>query len=64
VARERAEADRRAQYIRLTAEGTALAEQSRTASLSAERDALPGLSGAEQAILVELLHKVAAHRNG
>ena len=64
VARERAEADRRAQYIRLTAEGAALAEQSRTASLSAERDALPGLSGAEQAILVELLHKLAAHRNG
>lgn len=62
IVRERAEEDRRAQYIQLTAEGQVLAQQSRAASLRAEADALPTLSTAEQAILIELLHKVASHR--
>jgi DNA-binding MarR family transcriptional regulator len=63
VARERAEADRRAQHIRLTPAGQALADQSRATSLHAEVDALPSLTAAERAILIELLHKVAAHRS-
>jgi DNA-binding MarR family transcriptional regulator len=62
IDRERAETDRRAQHIRLTPAGQQLAEESRAVSLRAEADALPGLSAAEQAILIELLHKVAAHR--
>ncbi|MEY2892319.1 MAG: hypothetical protein RJA98_2227 [Pseudomonadota bacterium] len=64
IDRERAETDRRAQYIRLTPAGQQVADDSRAVSLRAEADALPALSAAEQAILIELLHKVAAHRAG
>jgi len=62
IARERSVSDARMQHVRLTPRGTALVERSVQALLEGERVALEGLSGAEHAMLVELLHKVALSR--
>ena len=62
VARERSANDARMQHVRLTPRGTALVERSVQALLEGERMALDGLSAAERAMLVELLHKVALSR--
>ncbi len=62
VARERSVSDARMQHVRLTPRGTALVERSVQALLEGERVALDGLSAAERAMLVELLHKVALSR--
>jgi DNA-binding MarR family transcriptional regulator len=50
------------QHVRLTPRGRALVERSVLALLEGERDVLGVLSGAERAMLVELLHKVALAR--
>ena len=62
VQRERSATDRRAQHIRTTPQGAALAREAVQRIVAAERDALLGLSAAERAMLVELLHKVACAR--
>ena len=62
LTRERSEADRRAQHIRLTRKGAALAHKAMRVSLTMELDVLRHLSDAERAILIELLQKVARHR--
>jgi len=62
VARERSANDARMQHVRLTPRGTALVERSVQALLEGEQVALDGLSAAERAMLVELLHKVALSR--
>ena len=62
VARERSVNDARMQHVRLTPRGTTLVERSVQALLEGERMALDGLSAAERAMLVELLHKVALSR--
>ena len=62
VQRERSTTDRRAQHIRTTPQGAALARDAVQRIVSAERSALAGLSAAERAMLVELLHKVARAR--
>jgi DNA-binding MarR family transcriptional regulator len=55
--------DRRHQLLQVTDAGRALAQEASTAIIAAERAALP-LSAAERAMLIELLHKVAAARAG
>ena len=50
------------QHVRLSARGTAVVERSVQALLEGAREALDGLSAAERAMLVELLHKVALSR--
>ncbi len=62
VQRERSTTDRRAQHIRTTPQGAALAREAVQRIVAAERVALAGLSTAERAMLVELLHKVACAR--
>lgn len=62
VARTRSDSDARVQHIRITRAGSTLAERSAQALLEAEAQALAGLSAAERAMLVELLHKVALSR--
>lgn len=62
VARERNAGDRRSQFVRLTEEGEALARRAHEVSLSMEQELLRHLSAAEQAMLFELLAKVARHR--
>lgn len=62
VERERSHADRRAQHIRTTVAGAALALQTAGLIVAAERDTLAGLSHAERLILIELLHKAARSR--
>ncbi|MGY4827303.1 MarR family winged helix-turn-helix transcriptional regulator [Sphaerotilaceae bacterium SBD11-9] len=62
VKRERSRTDARAQHIRATAAGAALARKSLAGVLEGEREALGELSAAERAMLVELLHKVARSR--
>jgi DNA-binding MarR family transcriptional regulator len=61
VARERSPHDRRAQHIRLTRAGRALAKKAHEISLEMEQEVLQHLSLAERAMLLELLHRVA-HR--
>lgn len=56
--------DRRAQYLRTTAQGAALASNATESVLAGERSALAGLSKGERMILVELLHKLAGRRGG
>ena len=55
--------DRRAQHLRITAKGSALARDSLGRLLAGERAALAALSAGELAILVELLHKVGRCRS-
>jgi DNA-binding MarR family transcriptional regulator len=62
VQRERSTTDRRAQHIRTTPRGAALAREAVQRIVAGERAALAGLSAAESAMLVELLHKVARAR--
>jgi DNA-binding MarR family transcriptional regulator len=62
VQRERSTTDRRAQHIRTTARGAALARDAVQRIVAGESAALAGLSAAERAMLVELLHKVARAR--
>lgn len=59
VRRERSERDRRAQLIRLTPEGQALIRRARKLSQTMEVEPLKVLSAAEQALLIELLQRVA-----
>ena len=62
VQRERSTTDRRAQHIRTTSPGATLAREAVQRIIAAENVALAGLSAAERAMLVELLHKVACAR--
>jgi DNA-binding MarR family transcriptional regulator len=62
VTRVRSETDRRSQHIHLTRKGQVLARKARDVSLTMEQDLLRHLSAAEQAMLIELLHKVSRHR--
>jgi DNA-binding MarR family transcriptional regulator len=62
VLRERSERDRRAQLVRLTPAGQALAARARQIGQNMENDALGVLSAAERAMLLELLHRVALGR--
>jgi DNA-binding MarR family transcriptional regulator len=62
VTRTRSERDARMQHIRATATGTALALKAAARLVDGERAALSALSAAEQAMLVELLHKIALGR--
>ena len=59
VRRERSERDRRAQLIRLTPEGEALIRKALKISRQMEAEPLKVLSPAEQALLIELLHRIA-----
>ncbi|MFI4928746.1 MAG: MarR family winged helix-turn-helix transcriptional regulator [Burkholderiales bacterium] len=61
--RERNPADRRSQMIVLSAEGLALARRAQAAAKTMENGLLRRLSRAERAMLIELLTKVAAHRD-
>lgn len=62
IARERSTTDRRAQHIRTTPAGAALARQAVERVLEGEQATLAALSPAERAMLIELLHKVARCR--
>ena len=64
VRRERSERDRRAQIVKLTAEGQALVTRARRIAATMEQDALKVLSPAEQAMLRELLMRVARRPGG
>lgn len=54
--------DRRAQHLRATAQGAALARKATEAVLHGEQSALASLSKGERMMLVELLHKLAVCR--
>ena len=62
VRRERSERDRRAQLIRLTPAGKALVTRARKIGQTMEQEALKVLSPAEQALLIELLQRLAQKR--
>lgn len=62
VARQRSDTDARVQHIRITAAGAAQVDRSVRQLLEGEALALGGLTLAERAMLVELLHKVALSR--
>lgn len=62
VSRERSTTDKRSQHFGVTAEGSVLVKRAVKSLLEAEARALGHLSAAEQAMLLELLHKVALHR--
>lgn len=61
VAREASEQDRRAHVLHVTPKGAELVRKATQRIVAAESATLP-LSAAEQAILAELLHKVALAR--
>jgi DNA-binding MarR family transcriptional regulator len=61
IARQASEEDRRAQVLHVTAKGADLVRRATQRIVDAESSALP-LSAGEQAILAELLHKVALAR--
>ncbi|MEZ0306327.1 MAG: MarR family winged helix-turn-helix transcriptional regulator [Ramlibacter sp.] len=61
IKREQSESDRRTQVLHTTAKGTELVRKSTQLILDAEREVV-GLTPGEQAMLVELLHKVALAR--
>jgi DNA-binding MarR family transcriptional regulator len=61
IARQASEEDRRAQVLHVTAKGADLVRKATQRILDAEGSSLP-LSAGEQAILTELLHKVALAR--
>ena len=60
--RERNPADRRSQLIELTPDGQALARRAQAASKTMEASLQRRLSRAERAMLIELLAKLAGHR--
>lgn len=62
IERERSAADGRLQHIRIKVDGGALVSRATNALLEAEQLMLAGLSAAERAMLVELLHKAAQAR--
>lgn len=62
IARVRNENDRRSHNVRLTRRGAALQREVREISLTMERDLVRHLTGAERALLIELLQKVARGR--
>jgi DNA-binding MarR family transcriptional regulator len=62
IARVRSESDRRTQPVMLTPDGATLARQAAQDIIAAEAAAVDNLSAAERALLLELLHKVAARR--
>ncbi len=62
VARVRSESDRRSQHVRATPAGARLARDAARQVIAAEAAALDALNAAERALLLELLHKVAARR--
>jgi len=62
VERVRGTKDRRAQHIHLTKEGAQLVQRAEKIAATMEEPALAMLSPAERALLLELLHKVAAGR--
>ena len=63
VTRERSATDGRAQHLRTTEAGAVLAQAACQAVITSERAVLAtALSAAEQAMLVELLHKLACCR--
>lgn len=62
VRRERSERDRRAQLVQLTPEGRLLITRAREIAQTMEHEALRVLSPAEQAMLIELLQRVARGR--
>ncbi len=61
IAREASEQDRRAHVLHVTAKGAELVRKATQKIVTAESEAL-SLSAGEQAILAELLHKVALAR--
>jgi DNA-binding MarR family transcriptional regulator len=61
VERSQSDADRRSQLLRTTRKGSELVRKATARIIEAEKAALP-LSAGERAMLVELLHKVAAAR--
>jgi DNA-binding MarR family transcriptional regulator len=61
VAREASEEDRRAHVLHVTAKGAEMVRKATQKIVQAESETLP-LTPGEQAILAELLHKVAAAR--
>jgi DNA-binding MarR family transcriptional regulator len=63
VARKASDQDRRAQLLSATRAGAELVRKATDRILEAEQAALP-LTAGEQAILAELLHKVACARDG
>lgn len=62
VARERSPHDRRAQLVKLTRTGRALAKKAHEQSLEMEKATLQHLSDAERAMLFELLQRVSRQR--
>lgn len=62
IERERSESDRRSQHVRATAQGAQWVSDLARQLAQAESAALAGLSAAEQAMLLELLHKAARAR--
>jgi DNA-binding MarR family transcriptional regulator len=62
VERARSSTDRRAQHIRATSKGAALARKAAQLVIETEQAALAALSPAERAMLVELLHKAGRCR--
>jgi DNA-binding MarR family transcriptional regulator len=61
IARQASEEDRRAQVLHVTAKGAELVREATQRIVAAESTSLP-LTAGEQAILAELLHKVAMAR--
>ena len=62
IERSRSDTDARMQHITTSRAGSALVDKSARALIDGEAAALSTLSPAEQAMLVELLHKVALAR--
>lgn len=62
VARVRGTVDRREHHLELTPAGADLTARAERVAGTLEREALQRLSDAERALLIELLHKVAASR--
>ncbi len=63
IVRERSTTDRRAQHIRTTAAGSAMAREAIARIGVGELRSIDVLSAAERALLIELLHKVAGCRS-
>lgn len=64
IERVRNAADRRSQLVQLTAEGTDFVRDLNARTPVMEADLHGSLSAAERAMLIELLDKVANHRDG
>lgn len=62
VTRTRSARDARMQHIRATTAGATLAQKASTRLVEGERAALSALTSVEQAMLIELLHKIALGR--